>query len=124
MRLLLAVFLTLIASCLQARDYHILDFGAKNDTTVLSTKAIQSAIDLCSKEGGGRVVFPAGNYKTGTLILKNNVCLHLELGATLYGSTDLKDYQRIKSSYASLRTHTETVQLICADSVEKDVIDG
>lgn len=124
MRLLLAVFLTLIASCLQARDYHILDFGAKNDTTVLSTKAIQSAIDLCSKEGGGRVVFPAGNYKTGTLILKNNVCLHLELGATLYGSTDLKDYQRIKSSYASLRTHTETVQLIYADSVENVVIDG
>ena len=120
-------FLTVlfVSVCLQtnARDFVITDFGAKSDTTVLSTAAIQTAIDCCANEGG-RVVVPAGNFKTGTIVLRSNVNLHLESGATLYGSTDLRDYRRMKSSYISLRTHTPTIQLICADSVENVVIDG
>jgi len=109
---------------LTARDYVITDYGAVSDTTVLSTDALQQCIDRCSAAGGGRVVVPAGQYKTGTIVLKSNVHLHLELGATLYGSTDLRDYCRMKSSYVSLRTHTETIQLVFADSVENVVIDG
>ena len=116
--------LTLTVSLLiNARDYVITEFGAKNDTTVLSTEAVQRAIDACS-ENGGRVVVPAGSYKIGTIVLKSNVNLHLEAGATLYGSTDLRDYRRMKSSFVSLRTHTPTIQLIYADSVENVVIDG
>jgi len=109
---------------LSARDYVITDYGAKSDTTVLCTAVLQQCIDRCSADGGGRVVVPAGNYKIGTIILRSNVHLHLELGATLYGSTNLGDYRRMKSSYVSLRTHTPTVQLIYADSVENVVIDG
>ena len=90
---------------LQARDYNIKDYGGKSDTTVLCTAVLQQCIDLCSADGGGRVVVPAGNYKIGTIILRSNVHLHLEQGATLYGSTDLKDYQRVKTNYVSLRTH-------------------
>ena len=120
-------FLTVlfVSVCLQtnARDFVITDFGAKSDTTVLSTAAIQTAIDCCANKGG-RVVVPAGNFKTGTIVLRSNVNLHLESGATLYGSTDLRDYRRMKSSYISLRTHTPTIQLIYADSVENVVIDG
>ena len=107
-----------------AKDYIVTDFGAKSDTTVVSTDAVQQCIDLCSADGGGRVVVPAGQYVIGTIILRSNVHLHLELGATLYGSTDLKDYRRVKSSYKSLRTHTETIQLVYADSVENVTIDG
>lgn len=120
-------FLTVlfVSVCLQtnARDFVITDFGAKSDTTVLSTAAIQTAIDCCANEGG-RVVVPAGDFKTGTIVLRSNVNLYLESGATLYGSTDLRDYRRMKSSYISLRTHTPTIQLIYADSVENVVIDG
>ena len=112
------------ASLATARDYVITDFGAKSDTTVVSTDAVQQCIDLCSADGGGCVVVPAGQYVIGTIILRSNVHLHLELGATLYGSTDLKDYRRVKSSYKSLRTHTETIQLVYADSVENVTIDG
>ena len=86
--------------------------------------AIQQAIDDCSKAGGGRVVVPAGNYKTGTIVLKSDVHLFLEQGATLYGSTDLKDYKPMKSDYVSLRTQTNTIQLIYADKVKNVVIDG
>jgi polygalacturonase len=107
-----------------ARDYVVTDYGAKADTTVLCTAVLQRCIDLCSEDSGGRVVIPAGNYKTGTIILKSNVHLHLEAGATLFGSTDLKDYLGMKSSYKSLRTHTPTIQLIYADSVENVVVDG
>lgn len=100
-----------------ADDYNILAFGARSDTTVLSTESIQQAIDACSAHGGGRVVVPAGRYKTGTIVLRSHVNLHLETGAVLYGSTSLSDYLPMTSSYKSLRTGGPTVQLVYADSV-------
>lgn len=121
---LLAFILGGCALTAHASDYNIVNYGAKADTTVLSTLAIQQAIDDCSKAGGGRVVVPTGIYKIGTIQLRSNVNLHLEHGATLYGSTDLKDYRPMKSSYVSLRTQTETIQLVYADSVSNIVIDG
>ena len=107
-----------------AADYNIKKFGAISDTTKLSTKAIQRAIDACSAAGGGRVIVPTGSYKIGTIILKSNVHLHLEHGATLYGSTSLNDYIPLGTDFVSLRTHGTTVQLIYADKVENVVIDG
>lgn len=108
----------------QAADYNIVSYGAVNDTARLSTEAVQKAIDECSQAGGGRVVVPVGGYKIGTIVLRSNVNLHLEHGATLYGSTRIEDYRPMKSAYVSLRTQTETIQLIYADSVENVVIDG
>ena len=109
---------------LMARDYNILDYGANGFLKFNSTQGIQRAINQCAADGGGRVVVPAGEYMIGTIVLKSNVNLHLQQGAVLYGSTDLKQYKPMKSSYVSLRTQTETVQLIYADSVENVVIDG
>ena len=119
-----------IAVCLlglpaaEAADYLITDYGAVADTAVLSTEAIQRAIDECSDAGGGRVVIPAGMYKTGSIRLRSRVHIHLESGATLFGSTDLADYRKEKPDYVSLRTQTSTVQLIYADGEEDVVIDG
>ena len=117
-------FLLLGMLSAKGADFHIKDYGAQSDTTVLSTKAIQQAIDACSEAGGGRVVVPAGHYKIGTIVLKSHVHLYLEHGATLYGSTDLKDYLPMKSDYVSLRTHSTTIQLIYADKVNDVVISG
>ena len=108
----------------EAADYLIRDYGAVSDTTQLSTEAVQRAIDDCHRAGGGRVVVSAGNYKVGSLVLRSHVNLHLEAGATIYGSTSLADYKPMRSSYVSLRTQTETVQLIYADNVDDVVIDG
>ena len=113
-----------LAAAAQARDYNIMAYGAKNDTTVLSTSALQQAIDDCSKACGGRVVVPAGNYKIGTIVLKSDVHLYLEKGATLYGSTNLRDYRPMKTDFVSLRTQTPTIQLIYADKVVNVQIDG
>ena len=119
-----ALLSTAVFSHVEGRDYNIVDYGAKADTTVLSTTALQKAIDDCSSAGGGRVIVPAGMYKTGSIRLKSDVHLYLEHGATLYGSTDLKDYTPTKSDYISLRTQTTTIQLIYADGVRNVVIDG
>ena len=125
MRLLVTISSLLLAGLTaHARDYNIGSYGAVSDTTVLSTRALQQAIDECSQAGGGRVVVPTGSYKIGTIVLRSNVNLHLEQGATLYGSTDLRDYRPMKSGYVSLRTNVPTIQLIYADSVENVVIDG
>lgn len=107
-----------------ARGVSITDCGAVADTTVLSTEAVQRAIDLCANSGGGTVTVPAGDYKIGSIFLRSRVTLHLENGATLYGSTDIADYKPVKTSYVSLRTHTPTVQLIFADSVSHVAITG
>lgn len=121
----IAVLLPLLfAVSLQAKDYNIMDYGANNNLKWNSTRGIQNAIDRCAADGGGRVIVPAGQFMTGSIILRSNVNLHLEQGAVLYGSTDLKDYRRLKSSYVSLRTNVPTIQLIYADSAENVVIDG
>lgn len=121
---LVLLLLSFFAFTAKAADYNIVNYGAVNDTAQLSTAAVQKAIDACSAAGGGRVVVPTGNYKIGTIILKSNVHMHLEQGATLYGSTDLKDYLPMKTDYMSLRTQTETIQLIFADKATNVVIDG
>ena len=123
-QILATALFALLAQSAEARDYSIVDFGAKSDTTVNSTAAIQQAIDQCSAAGGGRVVVPAGNYKIGTLVLRSRVDLHLEAGATLYGSTRLEDYRPMKTDYLSLRTWSETIQLIYADKVQEVSISG
>lgn len=109
---------------LQAREYNVVDYGAKADTSVISTKAIQHALDECSDNGGGRVVVPAGHFKIGTIILKSNVELHLENGAILFGSRNLDDYIKLKPAYVSLRTQEATIQLIYAENAHNISITG
>ncbi|MBT8051068.1 MAG: glycoside hydrolase family 28 protein [Gammaproteobacteria bacterium] len=70
------------------RDFPISDFGAHADDKSDCTKAINDAIRACSESGGGRVVVPAGDYRTGTIHLLSNVNLHIEEGATLSFYTD------------------------------------
>lgn len=107
-----------------AAVHNILDYGAVSDTTRLSTAAIQRAIDSCNEAGGGTVLIPAGAFKTGSIFLRDNVTLDLENGATLYGSTDIRDYTPVTTDYVSLRTVTPTIQLIYADGASNVAICG
>ena len=47
--------------------------------------------------GGGRVLFPAGRYLSGSLRLRSGVELHLEKGSRLIGVKDLDAYQGFES---------------------------
>ena len=105
------------------KNHDITEFGAVADSTVLSTRAIQAAIDACSKEGG-TVIIPAGNFLSGTLMLKSNVTLQLSRGATLYGSRHLEDYVPNIPEYVALRTRGKTKQLIFAENQQNIAIVG
>ena len=67
------------------KDYVITKFGAKtNNTAANNQRAIQKAIDKCSKKGGGRVIVPAGQkFLTAAIQLKSGVNLVVEEGAVL-----------------------------------------
>jgi polygalacturonase len=70
-------------------------FGARGDGAAKDTLAIQSAIDECAKGGGGTVRLRAGTYLSAPIVLKSNITLLLEQGATLMGSSDHADYPAI-----------------------------
>ncbi|MDD5727796.1 MAG: glycosyl hydrolase family 28 protein [Victivallales bacterium] len=72
--------------------FNIKDFGAQGDGLYKNTQIIQTAIDRCAAEGGGIVFFPAGVYVTGTIYLRDNVCLDISPGAVIMGSPDKNDY--------------------------------
>ena len=53
---------------------------------------IQDAINACGSAGGGTVLVPAGEWHTGALHLRSNVCLHLEDEAVIVFSDKFEDY--------------------------------
>lgn len=74
----------------KSKFFNILDYGAKDDTTFLNTKAIQAAINACTE--GGTVYIPKGLFISGAIFLKSNMTLYIETGAVLKGSTATNDY--------------------------------
>jgi polygalacturonase len=108
-----------------AAQYNILDYGAVNDTAQLSTTAINNAITTCFSRGGGRVTVPAGKFKSGTIVLKDNVELYLESGAFLYASTHKADFPRqAQPSYRSQKDPGGWFALIYAEGASHISISG
>lgn len=106
-------------------EFNILDFGAVNDSSVMSTNAINKAIETCATNGGGRVVIPAGKYQSGTIILKSNTELRIEAGATLYGSTNPNDYPaQPRAAYRSLKDGPGWYSLIYAVDQQNIAVTG
>lgn len=70
-------------------------YGAKGDGIHKDTSALQAAIDACAGKGGGTVRLTAGTYLSAPVVLKSNITLQLDKGATLLGSADHADYPAI-----------------------------
>src|SRR5215212_6914882 len=94
-KILSIFFLLAISNIAKAGDIDVTKYGAVGDGITLNTTFIQKAIDDCSNSGGGRVIFPAGKYLSGTIALKDNVTLQLLKDAIILGSTDVNDYQNM-----------------------------
>lgn len=69
---------------------NILDFGADKNGNMLSTAAVQAAIDKCPQNGC--VYVPEGVYICGALFLKSNMTLFLDKGAVIKGSNSSGDF--------------------------------
>jgi exo-poly-alpha-galacturonosidase len=81
------------------KRFVITDFGAKNDTTLINTIAIQKTIDECAAKGGGIVVVPKGTFISGAIFLKKNVSLMVEKDGILKGSSNPSDYPQIQTRW-------------------------
>ena len=86
------------------KAFPITKFGAKTtNTAVQNQKAIQKAIDTCSKKGGGKVIIPAGEkFLTGAITLKDGVNLVVEEGATLEFVFQPELYPIVETSWEGL----------------------
>ncbi len=104
--------------------YDVGDYGAKADGKTLCTKAIQKAIDECSRDGGGTVYFPRGTFLSGTIYMKSGVTLRLEAGCTLLGSADLKDYPPTVQAFRSYTDNYTDKSLIYGENLERITITG
>ncbi len=107
--------------------FDILDYGAVADGTTLNTQAIQNAIDACHSAGGGRVMVPAGVFKTGTLWLRSNVELYLTMGAVLLASDCMDDYNEedaYPQNFSRVAERWLGKHLIIAHEVENVAITG
>lgn len=87
--------------------YNIRDFGAVGDGVTNDVKSIQEAIDTCHEQGGGRVIVPGGyTYYTGCIRLRSHVELHIESGAVIKASDDLKDYYPLANEGVVVAHHS------------------
>jgi polygalacturonase len=71
---------------------NIAQFGAVPDGQTLCTDAFAAAIKELSSKGGGHVIVPKGVWKTGPIVLKSNIDLHLKKGATILFSENKELY--------------------------------
>jgi polygalacturonase len=68
--------------------YNVRDYGATGDGKTLDSPAINKAIDAAAKAGGGTVYLPAGTYLCGSIHLKSNINLHIDVGAKILGAPE------------------------------------
>lgn len=76
-----------------APEFPIERFGADRTDPAATSRALQAAIAAASDAGRGRVMVPAGTWRTaGPVHFRSNVALHLEEGAVLRFSPEPAHY--------------------------------
>ena len=114
-----AVLILSAASLHAAANCDARAYGAKGDGATKDTAAIQKAIDTCAAKGGGTVELTAGTYLSAPIVLKSNITLQLDKGATLLGSPDHADYP------AKTEFHVPDLQpLVSAENAANIAITG
>ena len=69
-----------------AAQFDVRAFGAKGNGRANDTPAINAAIEKCSANGGGDIVFPPGKYSAASIHLQSNVRFVLDDRALIVGA--------------------------------------
>lgn len=81
------LIITFTLNIFAQRIFNVKDFGATGNGITLDTEPINKAIEQCSAEGGGIVLFPTKNvFLTGSIHLLSNIEYRIEKGAVIQGA--------------------------------------
>jgi len=93
----------IVAPTFPDATFNITKYGASPKASAAKNqKAINKAIELCSKKGGGKVVVPAGIFVTGAITLKSNVNLVVSKEAVLKFAFDSNLYPLVYTRWEGL----------------------
>ena len=84
------------------RSVCLSDFGGMGDGVTMNTDAFSRAIDALTQQGGGRLVVPAGIYRTGPIALQSRIELHLEADAIVVFDPNPDLYPIIDTNFEGL----------------------
>ena len=85
-----------------SRSVVLTDFGGVGDGVTLNTEAFANAIEHLSSLGGGRLVVPAGIWRTGPICLQSRIELHLDANALVVFDSDKDLYPIIDTNFEGL----------------------
>ncbi|HEY1663691.1 MAG TPA: glycoside hydrolase family 28 protein [Verrucomicrobiae bacterium] len=105
MKIFFAIFVLALAGSARANGtFNVHDFGAKGDGKTLDTKAIQNALDTCSRAGGGIVEFPVGDYLCQPIVVHSKTTFQVDAGATLQATTNQAEYMKVPGDWLKAKT--------------------
>ena len=84
------------------RSVCLTDFGGVGDGMTLNTDAFARAIEALVQKGGGRLVVPAGIWRTGPIALQSRIELHLDADALIVFDPDRDLYPIIDTNFEGL----------------------
>lgn len=102
--------------------YDVTKYGVVGDGQTNNTEKINNLTKSMTK--GGTLYFPSGEYVTGTIRLYSNITIHLDSGAKILGSNDIKDFPKISTDDAPGYTRGGYEALISAFNAENITVSG
>ena len=84
------------------REAVLTDFGGVGDGVALNTAAFADAIEDLSNRGGGRLIVPAGIWRTGPIELKSHIELSVDKDAVIVFDPDQDLYPIIDTNFEGL----------------------
>jgi len=114
--LLLALCFGSLPGLTEAAIFNVREYGATGKKSDDAREAIQKTIDACAAAKGGTVLFPPGDYTSGTLHLRSHVRIEIAAGATVFASTNPGAYQ--------FKTISAQAALFFGDNLEGVKIEG
>jgi len=104
--------------------FDVRQFGARGDGRTLDTAAIQAALDVCSKAGGGTVRFTAGTYLSQPVTVHDQTTLLLETGAILLAVTNQSDFMKKPGNWLMARSNDDFIPLVGGTDLTNVTITG